>query len=320
MNLEDIRAVQAEERNSDGIQDLSDTFYREVTDYIEELREERAQLLEDADDLYGTEDVRQLTHEIETAQEVAEAIYDRRLAKIVKHASLAAAGMATEETGLTEEEAALYADLVGRIEDHRQAMMERFAGRGGGPLAETPERTRQEGGGASARAADDELAAPDSDEGRPAPQPPPQADDQPSEPDTFDASEAMAGDSEDSSSNGPGQIPRSSGGPEARAAREGEDANGTDLPEDPIDASGGSTESESGHPRQQDADGGETDDGGSADDSFDGEQIPLRITEDVGEIMGVDEQVYDLAAGDLVNLPTANAEPLLDRDAAVRIE
>ncbi|OYR56883.1 DNA replication complex subunit Gins51, partial [Halorubrum halodurans] len=46
----------------------------------------------------------------------------------------------------------------------------------------------------------------------------------------------------------------------------------------------------------------------------------VRITRDVGEILGVDEREYDLASEDVVTLPTANAEPLVERDAAERIE
>jgi DNA replication factor GINS len=36
----------------------------------------------------------------------------------------------------------------------------------------------------------------------------------------------------------------------------------------------------------------------------------------VGEILGVDERAYDLASEDVVTLPAANAEPLVERDAA----
>jgi len=36
--------------------------------------------------------------------------------------------------------------------------------------------------------------------------------------------------------------------------------------------------------------------------------------------MGIDEHVYTLAEEDVVALPRANAEPLIDQDAASRIE
>jgi len=59
------------------------------------------------------------------------------------------------------------------------------------------------------------------------------------------------------------------------------------------------------------------DEGAGASDT---ERVTLRITRDVGEVFGVDERVYDLAAEDVVTLPAANARPLLERDAAERVE
>jgi DNA replication factor GINS len=52
----------------------------------------------------------------------------------------------------------------------------------------------------------------------------------------------------------------------------------------------------------------------------DTERTTVRITRDVGAIFGVDEREYDLSSEDVVTLPTANAEPLLQRDAAERID
>ncbi|MFC6794065.1 hypothetical protein ACFQFH_06520 [Halobaculum halobium] len=40
----------------------------------------------------------------------------------------------------------------------------------------------------------------------------------------------------------------------------------------------------------------------------------------MGQILGVDEREYELASDDVVTLPTANADPLLQRDAAEPIE
>jgi DNA replication factor GINS len=50
------------------------------------------------------------------------------------------------------------------------------------------------------------------------------------------------------------------------------------------------------------------------------ERMTLRITADVGPILGVDEREYDLRRDDLVTLPTPNAQPLLERDAAEEID
>jgi DNA replication factor GINS len=98
----------------------------------------------------------------------------------------------------------------------------------------------------------------------------------------FDASEAMGGE------RGP----------------PGDDARSTD------DGDRGGTES--GRPEPE----GATPDGGR----LAADRTAVRITRDVGEVLGVDDSTYDLADGDVVTLPTTNAEPLLERDAARRIE
>jgi DNA replication factor GINS len=45
----------------------------------------------------------------------------------------------------------------------------------------------------------------------------------------------------------------------------------------------------------------------------------VRVTEDVGDIFGVDEREYDLSEDDVVRLPAANAGPLIERGAAERL-
>lgn len=324
MNLEELRTVQADERESDGIQPLPDSFYRDVTAYLEEIREERAELLQDTQDLYGSEEVRQLTHEIETAQEVAEAIYDRRLAKIVKHASLAAAGMTTEETGLTEEEKALYNDLVSRIEDQRELMLDRFAGRANDTqvsdtgttsdqlLRSTPDREPD----SALDELDTELEQEDSE---------PTSNDRerPNDEEDFDASDTMGSES----------TPSMGGSQETGSVN---DSNDESVPDSSEHAHASHTEDEA----LEGSSSGDSDEHttNSEDSSlntsdasiekeaemlreeFDGEYIPIRITQDIGEIMGVDERVYHLAAGDVMMLPSENANPLIERDAAERIE
>jgi DNA replication factor GINS len=70
------------------------------------------------------------------------------------------------------------------------------------------------------------------------------------------------------------------------------------------------------------ADGDATDHGDAtargtgADDT---DRTTVRITQDVGEILGVDERTYELSAEDVVTLPAVNATPLLDRDAAEQL-
>ena len=73
----------------------------------------------------------------------------------------------------------------------------------------------------------------------------------------------------------------------------------------------------SDHPAEAEADGEPTaaDSAPSATD-----RVTVRITTDVGPILGVDEREYDLRRDDLVTLPAPNARPLLEQDAAEQID
>lgn len=50
------------------------------------------------------------------------------------------------------------------------------------------------------------------------------------------------------------------------------------------------------------------------------ERVTVRVTDDVGTILGVDEREYDLVAGDVVSLPIENAQALLEREVAEVVE
>ncbi len=136
MNLDDLRSAQVDERGTDSLQPLRPDFYAKAEAYLSDLRERRDRLADEVDDPYA-EEVRRLTDELETAEEVVEAIYERRVGKLVKRASLAAAGMPADEEGLTEEEQALFRDLVERIEDNRAAVLEAMGGDGSLPKPES---------------------------------------------------------------------------------------------------------------------------------------------------------------------------------------
>lgn len=47
--------------------------------------------------------------------------------------------------------------------------------------------------------------------------------------------------------------------------------------------------------------------------------IEIVATEDIGEVLGVDEETYYLEKGDLIEMPTVNAGPLLEEGLAVRV-
>jgi DNA replication factor GINS len=254
MNLDELQSVQSRERQTDQLQQLRATFYEEAGEFVAQLREERERAAERADDPFDSPEVNRLSDDIKTAEQTVEAIYERRVGKLVKRASLAAAGVPTDETGLTEEEQALFADLVERIEAHRATVLDVLDA---GSAAEAA-------GGA------------DLDEARPS--------------DSSASTDRPA----------PGTV-NSEGSPAADPDPEPAD----DAPPDPAPDGGASA------PVVGAAE--------SAADPTD-DRVTLRITADVGEIYGVDDRVYTLGDEDVVTLPSANAEPLLERGAAQRVE
>ncbi|GGL24535.1 hypothetical protein GCM10009037_05090 [Halarchaeum grantii] len=291
MNIEELRAAQTRERTSDGLQDLRDSFYQEVADYIGELRERRRQAAEAADDPFGDDEVQSLTDEIETAEQVAEAIYERRMGKIVKQASLAAAGMGSDAEGLTEEERALYTDLVERIEENKSHVLDVLAGDADAATSSGPDAHAPPEGDASPDPAD---VVNDRASGMDAPSPPPE------EPTTG---------SEDA-----GDVDATESDPSTAAAAMG---GGEEFADADPEADAGA-----GPPPDASGDAGD-EAAGDADDDTEApriERATVRITRDIGEIYGVDDRTYTLEADDVVTLPEENVDPLVERDAAERLD
>ncbi|MEE6208795.1 hypothetical protein U3A55_01305 [Salarchaeum sp. III] len=262
MNLEDLRAVRSRERSSDSLQDLRASFYEEVADYIQERKDARERAAAEADDPFSSEEVQTLTDEIETAEQVAEAIYERRMGKLVKQASLAAAGMTGDTDGLTNEERRLYEDLVARIEENKSHVLDVLAG--------------EVEPGAEATGDDD------------------------AEPDPIDAAHANPEPGELSEPADDAVAPPDSARDESSAAAAM--GGGLDGAEEPaaVDDAAVSTS------RASDEEG----------DEAGAERTTVRITRDVGDVLGVDERQYSLEAEDVVVLPEENAKPLVEKDAA----
>jgi len=309
MNLDDLRSVQSKERQKDSLQHLRDSFYEDVGDYIGNLKNERDRAAERADDPFASSEVSQLTDEIKAAEEVVEAVYERRMGKIVKRASLAAAGMTSDEEGLTAEESELFTDLVDRIERNKNHVLDVLSGEA------SPASTPAETDTASPVSDATERATPESDTTETAspetdPTPPPAPPDRPPE-----AAEADA----ESTNNPSVDAADLMGGDGAETAPGNE---GTDDPtESTVDAS--ETPTPRADPPGDDA--GATpemppEEGASPPDSEGTDRTTVRITEEIGDIFGVDDREYELSAEDVVTLPTANAEPLVEQDAAQRID
>jgi len=110
MDLEELRDAQANERSSDSLQVLSDSFYEDTAEYIQDLREKR----DSFDDPYSDE-AQRVNDKVDSARRVVESIYERRVGKVVKMASLAANGHSADEENMTREEREMYNSIVDEI-------------------------------------------------------------------------------------------------------------------------------------------------------------------------------------------------------------
>ncbi|QIB79739.1 DNA replication protein [Haloferax volcanii] len=331
MNVDDLRSVLRTERQKDSLQHLRESFYEDVAEFIAEQKATRERKAEQLGTHYSPE-IRRLTDEIETAEEVVTSIYERRVGKVVKAASFAAAGMTSETDGLTREEKRLFDDLVARIEENR-----------GTVLSALEDVSAADSPRGDVAATDVTTAEPDApgDSGPAIPPDDPDPETAPTGPGTdASAPEAVTGDSAagdvlaDAMGGGTGgdtSNAQSTPQPDAdRPATEAAAVSGESGPLDSDAANSGSADSDPAIP-PDDPDpetaappAGDTDTvEPSADDPLSGladERETVRITADVGTILGVDEREYDLATEDVVTLPAANADPLVERGAAERLD
>lgn len=213
MNLDELRSVLDEERETGTIQPLRPTFYAEARSFIEELETERDRLADESDEPFSDPEVGRLSDRLDSARGVLEAIFENRVGKILSHGATAATGDATDTPELTREEIVLYETVVEAIRETRAAAIT-------GETAVT-----DDGAGA---------------ESEPTPE------------------------------------------PEASADPPTEEVESRDEPR--ID------------------------------------RLTVRITADVGTILGLDEREYELSPGDVVSLPAENARALIERDAAKGID
>ena len=350
MNLDELQSVQARERQSSDLQHLRSSFYAEVGEFIESLQAERARVVEEADDPFSSPEVRRLTDDIETAEATVEAIYERRVGKVVKKASIAAADMPVDDDGLTAEEERLFEDLVARIEQNREAVLSVLDGNAPNVSCSITD----EGAPSDPSTVDDE---------------PPAAAGEPAIDDTTaidDTATAAGSAAEASSAEGsPGNTEADRGvsaadlmgsGTETETDATGNSAEALDQPvetpeppepdgaspEDGVDraaqrtavppASGppgaaDPTNDATDLPRDASDPSNDTTDQASetADEPSGGREVPgvprttVRITSDVGEIVGADNRDYELGAEDVVTLPEPNADVLVRKNAAERL-
>jgi DNA replication factor GINS len=306
MNLDELQSVQARERQSSDLQHLRSSFYKEVGEYIKELNEERARVVEAAEDPFSEPEVRRLTDDIETAEGTVEAIYERRVGKVVKKASIAAAGMPIEDDGLTAEEEALFEDLVERIKSNRETVLSVLDGEAPTVSCSIEEETQSSG-----QSRPGNLQSSKEKASQPSVEPDPSAGSESSDGGVSAAD--LMGDGADTAAETM-SAENDTGSPPVAAT--GEEQNGPEPTPPPTNS------------REPDGDPApET--GGSAATAVTEQNersmpgIPrttVRITSDIGEIVGADDRDYDLGNEDVVTLPSPNADVLVEKDAAERLE
>ncbi|GCF12709.1 hypothetical protein Harman_06440 [Haloarcula mannanilytica] len=321
MNVDELQSVQSRERQTDQLQQLRETFYEDAGQFIQQLREERDRAAERAKDPFDSPEVNRLTDDIKTAEQTVEAVYERRVGKIVKMASLAAADMPTEDDGLTREERDLFETMVEAIESNRGHVLDVIAGEAPtGTVGDEPDsddrevpdpEPHQETGTPDTVSADesDSTAAPEpgvdaadmmGSGGDQSPPAPPAESDEPTPP----ADMGTEGNSAAGGQADPADAP-----------------GGDDVPVPPAEA--GSDTGPAGDPTHTDG-GQQPPTSGAAErdapETADVDRRTVRITDDVGEIFGVDQREYDLSTDDVVTLPADNADPLVEQDAAEPLE
>ncbi len=393
MNLDELQSVQSRERQASSLQHLRASFYEDVGEFIGELRETRDTKAAESDNPFDDPEIEQINDQIKTAERTVESIYERRVGKVVKLASIAAADMPHDDDGLTTEEEQLFGTLVDAIEENRETVLSVLDGgstaldctpatgegettdatgttgtklgsdgpsghRDAPPGQGDPEpaepadpvgerRTRERGthrareptgpaetAEASSTPDAESPAGPDSDAGHTPGTAGAPSTDRPTPPDrptgehpsttSGDVPDGSAGRAGEDSLDIAGAMGGSSGGPETR--EEPAAASGAEADVGPGPGTGGERPPTADRGARDDrAVAGDPDATGDAglDDPVEEEPIDrttVRVTVDVGDIYGVDGRSYDLSAEDVVTLPTQNAEGLVSKDAAERLD
>ncbi len=240
MDLDQLQSVRDRERASDDLQELRADFYRDAAAFVRELRAERDEVAATVDDPFDSREVSRLTDRIRTAERTLEAIYEKRVGKVVKAATFAAADLPAEAEGMTAEEADLFETLVAEIRANRETVLSRVT----------------------------------------------------DESDPLDDAVGESESTEVSAATVMGEEAGSAASPQEKSPAAADDSGGDDGAGDqPRDA--------------------------SIDDV---ERELVRITDDIGDILGVDDREYDLSTDDVVTLPAANAEPLIEQGVAERVD
>jgi len=315
MNVDELQSVQSRERQTDQLQQLRETFYEDAGGFIQQLREERDRAAERAEDPFDSPEVNRLTDDIKTAEQTVEAVYERRVGKIVKMASLAAADMPTEDDGLTREERDLFETMVEAIESNRGHVLDVIAGEAPtGAVGDEPDSDNREVPDPEPHQETGTTDATSADGPEPTAAPEPGVD----AADMMGSGGNQSPTTEESDAPTPPPDLDTDSNPTAAGQSEPVDVPGDDVPVPPAEPD---AESDPGPPADPaHADSGQQSPAGSDTPGADVDRRTVRITDDVGEIFGVDQREYDLSTDDVVTLPADNADPLVEQDAAEPLE
>ncbi|WP_128224192.1 DNA replication complex GINS family protein [Halobacteriaceae bacterium SHR40] len=328
MNLEELQTARDRERQTDKLQQLRESFYSDAGEFIQQLRAERDRAADRADDPFDAPEVNQLTDEINTAEQTVEAIYEKRVGKIVKAASFAAADLPAEADGMTAEEQELFDTLVDNIKGNREQVMATLAGEETQPEP-VEEATEPAETGVSAA----DLMGTGEETAEAVPQPPEQSREQPEQPATGDPSPPTENttppEPESQAPTGGQSGPEADDGASEPAEGAPEEA-GPQATEYAPPAAGERTEPTAREPDSK-RDAGEQpkatahqgeavrNDGGQPPGQQTVERRTVRVTDDIETFVGSDDRDYDLKQEDIVMLPEPNATLLIERDAAEQL-
>ncbi len=367
MDLDELQSVRDRERQTDKLQQLRESFYADAGELIQALRDQRERAAERADDPFDAPEVSRLSDEIDTAEQTVEAIYEKRVGKIVKAASFAAADLPAESDGMTAEETELFETLVADIKQNRQHVLDVLAGEidptaDDEPPAETgesgPDKTADQatdhpspteehapdviGEETEVSAADVMGSVPDTtaddggpqhDSGAGTAQPDGNgrsetgtsgSDGQPNT-DSLDGGgkQPVPPEQEPPAANAgtPGAASAGSGPGQAQSQQSADvgPAAGDTRTEPPESDSAGTANTTARANGEQTASPESTSAASEVSETAEVARETVRITADVGDILGVDQREYDLSTDDVVRLPADNVDPLVKRDAAERL-
>ncbi len=109
MDIEKLWELLYKERNTASLQDLPETFFEDVSTYINKLEDEKRETDENRKGF--------VEDEIKNARTKVEDIINRRIGKIIK---LASSGMSTQPKGMMDEERLLFEAVKSHVDESRE--------------------------------------------------------------------------------------------------------------------------------------------------------------------------------------------------------